>query len=420
MTAVKEKDFAEIRSASLISDNDTTVLLALYQPLVGHVSIALFLTLFNAWKLERDQVFSIGDFLSLTDMNLNAFNLARQRLEGVGLLRTYYEQEKDFSFYTFELYAPKSPYDFFDDQLFKGMLIKSIGLKATNHLLKLFQADEVVNGKQEISASFVEVFRPDFNDPAYNNALNNFASSIRHGKLDVDFDDDKFFEELLKQGMIKRDALASDEYKHAKQLGTLYGVDEQILAKCVISSYAPDETLGQRVNFLILKNYLDEEKKYTFAQPKSKRKQLLHSEAEVSKLINAMELSSPIDFLALLQGGRPIVPSDRQLLEDLSIKYGLTNGVINALVFTVLRLKNNQLSYAYTTKIAGALVREKIDSALDATNYLRDNLKGFAKRKKGLPSNEEKGDDQDKVKIANEISDDELKELERALKEQGK
>ena len=58
------------------------------------------------------------------------------------------------------------------------------------------------------------------------------------------------------------------------------------------------------------------------------------------------------------------------ILSGLATRLGLTNGVINALVDYVLETNNNILSKNLIEKIGATLVRENIETALDAMNYL--------------------------------------------------
>lgn len=382
MDQVSIKDFYEIRLASIITSEDIRVLTTLYQPIIGHVSLALYLSFFMQHKNKANQLLNHEHLFKIMDININSFNIAKKRLEACGLIRTFKNNGKDFSVYTYELYAPLSPYEFFDDPLFKGMLIKTLGHGEAKRLNSLFSLDEQAEG-EEVSASFVDVYRPDFNIEAFNTHLDNFASSRKVYAVTQSFDEDLFKQALLANGHLELSALSKDEIHTIGQLATLYGLSEETVATNVLSSYNPTGRKGNRVDFNKLRRFLGEEVKYSFTGIKSdSRSKYIRSEAESAKMINMMEATPPIDFLSLIQEGRVVAPADRRLIEDLSLQYGLNNGSINALIFGVLNLTEGKLPYNYVTKIASTIGRNKLDNALDVTNFLRDTARSISKSNK--------------------------------------
>jgi replication initiation and membrane attachment protein DnaB len=92
-----------------------------------------------------------------------------------------------------------------------------------------------------------------------------------------------------------------------------------------------------------------------------------------------MESTNPIDFLRYVQQGTQPTGPDIKLVNDLSLKQGLSFPVINALIDYVLQKKNNTLPRAYVEKIASTLAREQIVHAIDAMDFLMkiaDQYKG--------------------------------------------
>ena len=75
-----------------------------------------------------------------------------------------------------------------------------------------------------------------------------------------------------------------------------------------------------------------------------------------------------------MQNGTIPAPSDLWLIYDLSMKYKLSNGVINVILDYVLNVKNNVLSRSMSEKIAASLARASILTALDAMNFINDNI----------------------------------------------
>ena len=74
----------------------------------------------------------------------------------------------------------------------------------------------------------------------------------------------------------------------------------------------------------------------------------------------------------------------------LSKDYNLPNPVINVLIDFVLQMNNNVLSKYSVEKIAASLSREKIETAIDAMEYLRENyVKENKKSRRKSPKSEE-------------------------------
>ena len=110
MEKLNLNDRFEVRLVSEITDLDKKTLTLLYQPLIGHVSLALYLTLIELAKTNKE-----NDILFLSkqlDVTLNDLLIAFSRLEALGLIRRFIEKEKLFNVYYLDVYAPKDPSGF--------------------------------------------------------------------------------------------------------------------------------------------------------------------------------------------------------------------------------------------------------------------------------------------------------------------
>ena len=115
--------------------------------------------------------------------------------------------------------------------------------------------------------------------------------------------------------------------------------------------------------------YVKEYRKYPYLVQKKTRSQM-SGNTELGSEIKKMEELSPIDWLAQKQNNAKIPAPDMNIIYSLSNNYGLSNGVINVVLDYVLKANNNMLSKNYCEKIAASLLREKIETAIDAMNYL--------------------------------------------------
>ena len=116
-------DTYTVVNKSIITEDDRKNIISLYQPIIGPIAISLYFTLLND--------ITILDYLSIDythyhlmvtmSATLETIKKARESLEGVGLLKTYYKEGENDS-YVYELYSPLSPKEFFASPIFNVTL----------------------------------------------------------------------------------------------------------------------------------------------------------------------------------------------------------------------------------------------------------------------------------------------------------
>jgi replication initiation and membrane attachment protein DnaB len=99
--------------------------------------------------------------------------------------------------HVFELYAPKSPSAFFDDVILGGLLEQYVGAAMVQRLRLRYQAPRGLEGYEEDSASFGEVFHPDFSNPLYAKDHPETLLGRQSGHPESHFDRRAFTDEVL-------------------------------------------------------------------------------------------------------------------------------------------------------------------------------------------------------------------------------
>ena len=395
MIILSPKDILIVKRKSLIADYDKETIFNLYQPMIGALGCALYMTLL--YEAKNQKVTSVStheQILIKMQVTTQEFLKARGLLEAVGLLKTYLEgSEEEIKTYRYNLYAPKTPKSFFDNTLLYGMLIKYIGERDANRLKSLYNEDVSEEEGTEISKSFGEVFHPDFEDPAFKKALSASKERGRQtAKIDSEFNYDRFFESLESVSQINKNSLTKKELKEIERLCALFGVDEIAAADIVAHIYDPSQPKGSRIDFKEMSNMLQNSSNYSFLSSMHKKRDSgkVTSDSDLAHKIHLMETLSPKEFLTILQGGASPASSDLRLIDDLSAKFHLTPGVINALIDFILTVNNNVLSRAYAEKVAASLAREGITTVIDAMNYLKKTKKGQKRSKSNNQDNQPK------------------------------
>jgi len=427
MVILNSNDVFTVRVSTLIADYDRETITNLYQPLIGYASIALYFSLWSEASKNQNQAFNHETLLAKMQISVGEFLKARKRLEAVGLLKTYSENNMGLKSYHYELFAPKSPDEFFNDTLLYGLLINYLGEEDAKKLNHYYSVKSSPKG-EDISASFKEVFHPDFESKAFIKALNNNPGIGRNrAKMKLDFNLETFFNSLNEVSQISSDAFSKTELKEIMRLASLNGVDEANAASVVADSFIPTNAKGKRVDFEKVTKVFQEETNYSYLSSfnvnknsSSSKVNYVSSNGMLAQKVNMMESVTPVEYLTILQGGISPASADLNVIDNLSKKFKLPNSVINVIIEYSLMKNNNILSKNYTEKIAASLVRSGITTALDAMNYLRQT----SKKKKDIEEGNYKGKDDTSIKIkskedTNDISDEEWNNLISELMEQG-
>ena len=395
MVILFNQDFLEVKTASLLADYDRDTLINLYQPLVGYEAIAVYFTLWSEANNQKITSLSThGQLIRRMHITHSDFIEGRKRLEGVGLLKTYITVDNDTKLYTYELYAPKTPKAFFDDALLFGLLIKLLGETEAYKFKNIYKLEKSEEQGTDISASFVEVFSPNFNDPAFIKALEGSSSIDRNsGYINSEFSYEAFFTEVKRLSQIKEEAFTKKDMKEIERLATLNGVTEKNAARAVVYIFDAYAGKGKHIDFAKLTKMFQEDSGMRFAKgdvsEEDNKPNLNSSNTDIGQKVILMEKVSPRRFLSILQNGTEPAPADLRLVDDISKKYKLPNSVINALIDYTLSMNNNILSRTYCEKVAASLARQGVKTTLDAMNYLRKAGKTTKGRKN--TTDDEKG-----------------------------
>ena len=424
MEYVLTSDFYEIRLASIVSNVDKDVLVELYQPIIGANATMLYLTLLKQKRNEEDDnTYSMQDLINSMQMEPSLLISARRFLEAVGLLRTYEKTSESGRYFILVLFAPKSPKDFFDDVLFKGLLIQSVGEKQAKKLAFTYKVDLSIDEDfKEVSSSFVDVFHPNYDDPSFRKDFGSDIVGHDAGRVQIRFNYDLFFKYISENSQIKTSALSKKDMKEITRLATLFGLDEKQMAIITIDEYNPNEL--PHLNFDRIKYRAEEEIKFKLIEVKPRNnKSDVKGDTILQQKIRRMEEIAPSKYLSLLLNNTPPSMTDLNTLNKLSVGYKLGNGIINVIVDYVMEKNNGVLTYTFCDKIASILVSKNIDTAIDAMNELKKMSKQEKEqrpRKTFEKTNEEIAKPRKEEPVVEDISDEEMEKLFQNLENKKK
>ena len=362
MVILSENDYLDVKLVSLIADYDVETLSNLYQPIIGYASLAIFFTLVAEAKNQKiTNVTSHNQLLNRLQMAPGDFVDARKRLEAVGLLKTYLESKENIKIYHYQVYAPKAPFAFFDDALLYGMLIKAVGDTDANRFKMIYHFSVEEEQGKDISSSFIDVYQPNFEDPAFIKALSGAqAIGRRSGKANLQFNYDVFFKQLSEQSQIKQEAFTKKDMKEIARLATLNGISEKDAANIVARIYNPYKPAGSRIDYQELATKFQQQDAQALYRKDGENEEPVESstvtsDSQIAAKVNLMEKVSPKDYLSILQNGSQPASSDLKIVEYLSGKMQIPNGVINVIIDYVLTVNNNVLYRGLCEKVAASL-----------------------------------------------------------------
>lgn len=357
----------------LLSFESINYLFDLYLPIIG--SEASFLYLFLANKVKEEELnVTISELVKESSLSLQTFLLAKKSLESIGLI-SFYEKKGEESYLLLvnDLYTPKN---FFDNLIYKGLLVNNLGEEKAHELIKKYSLNIDLSSYEDISSKIDESFTIDFNMSSLD--LDSGVSLEGRSKNEIrdNFSDVKLFNYLNKNTQIRAASLTDQEIDTIHKIATLYGLNENRIGALVSEAFIPEAKVGSKVDFIKLKRdakaYV---RSFKVSKNKTEKKTFINSESDIANLIRYYESISPRDFLMGKQNGVEVSDADKNLLEELSLNLGLSNGIINALLDYVLKVKDGELSRNYILKIATTLIRKGCKNTLDCLNMLNKNVK---------------------------------------------
>lgn len=369
-------DIYQVVDRSLISEMDKLILNMLYMPIIGNAAVALYLKLQSE---TRNTIISpeLTHHHLMTSMSITLDNLkeARLKLEGIGLMKTYFHKGEVNS-YVYELYTPVSAQEFFSHPIFNVILYNNVGKKEYNRLFDYFKLPEIhLRDYEEITLAFDQVFKTrnytDF-EVKEGEVLSKNKLLLKY-ELDYDFD---LLVRSLPSEMFNPRCLNKTMKELIINLSFLYDIDPISMADIIRAS------LNEKGNIVKEDLRKNTRKFYQFNNDnrlpslvfKNQPEYLKSAEGDNSKrgrIIKVFENYSPYEFLKAKNKGTKPSDRDMKILEELIIDMQLKPAVVNVLIDYTLKTNNNKLVKAYVETIAGQWKRSGIETASEAMDLAK-------------------------------------------------
>lgn len=404
---------------TILNDHDRKLLVMLYQPIVGSVAINLYFTLWS--YLDKTEIMSSiwthHHIINSMGITLSEFISAREKLEGIGLLRSYIKKE-EVTNYVYEMYSPLSANEFFLNPILSTVLYTNIGNDEYKKVKEYFKVPRInLSGYEDVTAKFNEVYES-------TNLINVTSTDIKkrnYQKLDIisSLDLDNIFS-LIPEEMLNIKNITRDTKDLIIKLGFIYDLNDEQMNNIIRNSINERHNIDKELLRNNCRHYYSFENSGKLPsivyrnQPEYLRKPVGDT-SKRAKIIYQFETTSPYDFLSSKYKDSKPTKTDLSLLEYLLIDLNLNPGVVNVLIDYVLKINNNKLTRSFIDVIAGQWKRSKIETVEDAMHLALKEYKG-KKTKVGIKKELEKPSWFDQEIIANNDLEKQ-KELEDLLKD---
>lgn len=367
-----------------ITESDRKIISMLYQPIIGYTAVSLYYTLLD--DLDKLQLMSEElthhHLMATMQLKLDDIVIAREKLEGVGLLKTFFKKGNINSF-VYLIYSPITANEFFNHPVLNVVLYNNLGKKEYEKILNYYKIPRInLKDYEEITTSFDEAFSStpgnvlDMPDDIIKRDSNNLQ--ITKG---IDFN---LLISSIPQSTINDKCFNKDTKELINALSFTYNLstlDMQGIVKNSINEKGLIDKTELRKNCRDYYKFDNNGKLPTLIYNKQPDylKKPSGDNSKWAKMVYTFENLNPYQFLkAKYKNGEP-TERDLRLIESLLVDQKLNTGVVNVLIAYVLKINNEKLNKNYVETIAGQWKRLNIETVEEAMRYTEKEHKKMKK-----------------------------------------
>lgn len=390
---LQPKAVYEVKKSLPLTSEGQKALVNLYQPIIGADALALYFCLLQDFE-DTQEEYNHLELLNALDIGISAFKVAKKRLEGIGLLKTYYQEQPEIRF-LYVLMEPLSPQAFLKDELMSFLLVVKVGQNKFRQLNRRFKPQDIQTANyQEVTTKFGSVYTFSQKEYQANQALvESVTEEIAHADTQLPLDKNQLNWSLLRDLATKKfinPMQLTDSLKNSLTLyHEMFGYDEVQLTNLMAEAVSlADGTIDARklknIVYKQSQNILPEKKtttqNYESDQQIRRKNTLLaqgFTKADWYRILDS-EALAPMEYLVNLKAakGGYVTKNEEWLLTDLVEKSPLPTAVINILLNYLLVDQNkSQLPQALTNQIANDWSQNKINTPEAAIKYVQKTVK---------------------------------------------
>lgn len=369
---------------TIINDNFRDLVVMLYQPIIGFPSVSVYFTLWSYLKKSTlmSKEYSHYNLLSNMKINIIELNEAREKLEAIGLIKTYFKHDK-VNQYIYELYSPLEAVEFFNNPILSTLLYTNLGPENYNDTLSYFEMPNIpLKGYENITSRLSDVFEiGSLNGTICDNLRKTSTGPILlTPKINIGIT-----LELIPDEVLNKKNITASIKDLITNLSFVYDFNDEELKNIILESIDNKKNIDLNLLKENARKYYEFEHQGKLPnliyknQPEYLRKESTGT-SKRDKMIYQFEVTSPYDFISSKYKDSKPTTADLKIIEYLLTDLKLTPAVVNVLVDYVLKINNNKLTRSYVETIAGQWKRENIKTAKEAMELAEKEHKKKAKK----------------------------------------
>ena len=339
--------------------------------------------------LDKNEFMSIEEnhhhLMTSMSMPLDRIVSAREKLEAIGLLKTFFKEKEDSNNYVYELFSPISASEFFSHPILNIVLYNSVGKSEYQRITNYFKVPRVnLNDYEDITKEFSEIFSSNPSTTFENNIQNVKSNNSLGISIENKIDFDYLISSMPKE-TINDKTFTKDIKKLLNDLTWIYNLDLDELKNVILSSLNNKNMIDKTVLRKNARNYYQYQNNgklpsLIFQNQPEYLRSPIGKDSKRAKMIYTFETISPYNFLKSKNNGAKPTDRDLKLIENLGIDLELKPAVINVLLDYALMVNNNKLNKNFIETIAGQWKRLNIETAEEAMNQaLKEGKKKTSK-----------------------------------------
>ena len=375
MVNILPADTYTVINKTILTENDRKILTMLYQPIIGSGSINLFFTLWM--DLDKNEFMSIEEnhhhLMTSMSMPLDKIVTAREKLEAIGLLKTFFKEKEDSNNYVYELFSPISASEFFSHPILNIVLYNAVGKSEYQRITNYFKIPRInINDYEDITKGFTDIFTSTPSTTFENNIQNVKSNNSLGISLDNKVDFDYLISSMPKE-TINEKTFTKEIKKLINDLSWIYNLEIDELKNIILSSLNSKNMIDKTTLRKNARNYYQYQNNgrlpsLIFQNQPEYLRSPIGKDSKRAKLIYTFETTSPYNFLKSKNNGAKPTDRDLKLIETLSLDLELKPAVINVLLDYALMVNNNKLNKNFIEAIASQWKRLNIETAEEAMN----------------------------------------------------
>ena len=377
-------DTYTVINKTVINDSDRKIVSMLYQPIIGFTAVSLYFTLLD--DLNKSELMSEDlthhHLMATMQLKLEDIVIAREKLEGVGLLKTYIKKDS-INHYAYLIYSPLTVNEFFNHPILNIVLYNNLGKKEYEKLLNYYKIPRInLKDYEDITCNFDDVFtsvkgnilemNEDITKRDSNNILINkgIDFNLLISSIPTSMINDKCFnketKDLINALSFTYNLSTLDMQNLVRNAINEKGLIDKTLLRKNCRDYYQFDNNGNLPTLIYNK------------QPDYLKKPSGDT-SKWARMVYAFENLNPYQFLKAKYKGAEPTDRDKRLIENLLADQKLNPGVVNVLIAYVLKINNEQLKKSYVETIAGQWKRLNIETVEEAMKVTEKEHKKIKK-----------------------------------------